>query len=223
MTGYKGYRGYVAVAVAALFAVVSPARAQETPATPGPMVVERIQDGWLFAPEMRAADLAVETGALAGGYIGRIFDDTLVVGGGAYVLANQDDDFSMWYAGPVIEWLVRTDRRIGFGMRGLVGGGSATLPLPLSDVLDPHILALNDRVTRNRRGVDLQLWDPTARVGVRDDFFIVEPQLNMLVNFTRGQRLVFGLGYRAVGAAPTLGDQLNGISGSVSYQIRAGK
>jgi hypothetical protein len=40
---------------------------------------------------------------------------------------------------------------------------------------------------------------------------------------TRGQRIVFGLGYRAVGSAPLLGDALNGISGSVAFQIGGGK
>ena len=35
----------------------------------------------------------------------------------------------------------------------------------------------------------------------------------------RATELVFGLGYRAVGNAPLLGDQLDGVSGSISYQI----
>jgi hypothetical protein len=44
-----------------------------------------------------------------------------------------------------------------------------------------------------------------------------------LLNLSRGQRIVFGLGYRAVGRAPLLDDALNGLSGSISYQIGGGK
>ena len=54
---------------------------------------------------------------------------------------------------------------------------------------------------------------------VDDNFFVAEPQVNMMWNISSGQRLVFGLGYRAVANAPLLGDQLNGVSGSVSFQI----
>ena len=60
---------------------------------------------------------------------------------------------------------------------------------------------------------------PNANIAVGDDFFITEPQANVMWNISPGQRLVFGLGYRAVANAPLLGDQLNGVSGSVAFQI----
>lgn len=46
-----------------------------------------------------------------------------------------------------------------------------------------------------------------------------KPQVNVMWNVSSGQRLVFGLGYRAVGNAPPLGDDLNGVSGSIAHQI----
>ena len=63
----------------------------------------------------------------------------------------------------------------------------------------------------------------SATIAVDDDFFVAEPQLNVMWNLTRGQRLVFGLGYRVTGSAPWLGDRLNGVSGSVAFQIGGGK
>jgi hypothetical protein len=39
------------------------------------------------------------------------------------------------------------------------------------------------------------------------------------VNLTRGQRIVFGVGYRATAGANFIDDQLNGLSGSISYQL----
>jgi hypothetical protein len=192
--------------------------AQPAPApSAGPLVVEKIQSGWLFSPDARVTDLDGETGALAGGYLGRITDRTWVIGAGGYFLTNRDDDFKLAYGGPVVELLIRADRRIGFGVRTLVGAGSATLPRLASDVVDPRRLQ-GTRPSRMPRS-GFQLTNPDATVAVRDAFFVAEPQLNVMWNLSPGQRLVFGLGYRAVGNAPWLGDQIDGLSGSVSFQL----
>lgn len=208
----------------ALTVLISSSAAAQEQATPAPstgkLVVERIQSGWLFSPEVRAADLNGKTGALAGGYIGHITDRQWVIGAGGYFLTNRDDHFKMAYGGPVFEWLIRSDRKIGFGVRTLVGAGAATLPFQLADLVDPRILQAASAITRNTRmdprNVSL-LRDIT--VGVDDDFFIAEPQVNMTLNLSQGQRLVFGLGYRAIGHARRLGDELSGASGAVSFQI----
>lgn len=214
------HRTLTAVCAAAwLLSIANSAGAQQPAPSPGPLVVEKIHNGWLFAPDVRATDLDSETGALAGGYIGRITDNAWVIGAGGYFLTNRDDDFKLAYGGPVVEWIVRAERRIGFGVRALVGAGSATLPVPVTELIDERILATPSRRSSSRRGGSLQIFDPATTVAVRDDFFVAEPQLNMMWNITRGQRLVFGLGYRAVGSASLLGDALDGVSGSVAYQI----
>ena len=110
-----------------LFAFAPTAGAQQPASSTNPMVVEQIQSGWLFSPDVRATDLGGETGALAGGYIGHITDRRWVFGAGGYFLTNRDDDFKMAYGGPVFEWLIRADRKIGFGVRTLAGAGTATL------------------------------------------------------------------------------------------------
>jgi hypothetical protein len=213
-----------AATMAATLSIAAAAAAQPAaPTLPQPLVVEKIHNGWLFAPDVRAADLDTNTGALAGGYIGRIHDNTWVFGGGAYVLANQDDDFSMWYVGPVVEWMTRADRRIGFGVRSLLGFGSATLPLPVDEVIDPRVLAASSHRSRSTRTSDLRTFPAGATIGVRDDFLLAEPQVNVLLNLSRGQRIVFGLGYRLTANAPWLGDALNGVSGSVAFQIGGGR
>jgi hypothetical protein len=177
----------------------------------GPLVVETIQNGWVFTPDVRATSLKGDTGALAGGYIGRMTDRAWVFGAGGYVLTNRSDNFNMWYGGPVVEYLFHADRAIGFGVRGLVGIGSATLPYSASQFVDPRRLA-------GRHGTRLSSIDPNATIGVHDDFFIAEPQANVMWNINAGQRLVFGAGYRQTANTP-LGADLNGFSGSVSFQI----
>jgi len=191
--------------------------AHAQPAQPAPLTVEQIQSGWLFAPDARATDLGGQTGALAGGYIGHMTDRRWVIGAGGYFLTNREDDFKLAYGGPVFEWLIRADRKIGFGVRTLVGAGSATLPLPIGAFINPRVFATNDR--RRDTRTNLGQYDPNSTIAVRDDFFVAEPQVNVLWNLSPGQRLVFGVGYRVVGNAPLLGDQLNGVSGSVSFQV----
>jgi hypothetical protein len=210
-------RRLLTIAAAVLLPSASPVLAQQADQQPqaGPLVIERIQNGWLFAPDMRAADLDGKTGALAGGYAGRLYDNTFVFGGGAYFLTNRDDDFKLAYGGPVVEWLARTNRRIGFGVRTLVGFGTATLPVPVADIVDERVLASASR----RHRVRFDLRDPTGTIAIDDGFFIAEPQANVHVNLTRGQRIVFGVGYRATAGANISDDQLNGLSGSISYQL----
>lgn len=210
-----------------LFGVAAAASAQPqtpTPALPAPpaLVVEEIQNGWLFSPDVRATDLNGKAGALAGGYIGRMTDRSFVVGAGGYVLTNREDDFKLWYGGPVLEWVVRADRKIGFGVRTLVGVGSGTLGRPLSDFVNTRAVPMpgsrdGRRGLNTRPGVRDVSTDQT--IAVQDDFFVAEPQVNMMWNLTAGRRLVFGVGYRAVGNAPYLGDDLRGFSGSVAFQI----
>lgn len=190
------------------------------PQAPAKLLVEKIENGWVITPDVRGADLDGRAATLAGGYAGRITDRTLVFGAGGYWLTNRDDDFKMAYGGAVVEWLARSDRKIGFGVRTLVGGGSATLPRTLGDIV---------RIDAGRRGRDDRLArfggrtvDAGARVAVRDDFFVVEPQVNVLWNLTQRHRISFGVGYRAIGAAALLGEQLRGVSGSVGLQVGGG-
>jgi len=108
------------VAIAALMA--SSARAQtQTPApaaapdptAPARLLVEKIENGWLVAPDVRGADFDGRAGTLAGGYVGRVTDRTFVFGAGGYWLTNREDDFKVAYGGAVVEWLARSDRKVG--------------------------------------------------------------------------------------------------------------
>lgn len=208
--------------IGAMVLGVSSASAQTAPVAPSAptkLLVEKIENGWLVAPDVRGADFDGRAGTLAGGYVGRITDRTFVFGAGGYWLTNRDDDFKVAYGGAVVDWLARSDRKIGFGVRALVGGGTATLPRTLGELV--NVPGGRDRTARTARFGGGRL-DPNARIAVRDDFLLIEPQVNLLWNLTRRHRVSFGVGYRAVGSAPLLGDQLRGLSGSVALQLGGG-
>ena len=65
----------------------------------GQLTIERVEHGFVFAPDARVTEVNGETAALVGGYAGWMTDRTWMVGAGGYWLANQDDDLKMAYGG----------------------------------------------------------------------------------------------------------------------------
>ena len=60
----------------------------QQPATQGPMVVERVHNGFAGAPDFKVTTLDRSTGRLVGGYGGWLIDNTLLIGAGGYWLTN---------------------------------------------------------------------------------------------------------------------------------------
>ena len=177
----------------------------------GPMTLERVHNGFAVAPDFRITKVDGSSARLAGAYGGWVFDNTLLVGGGGYWLTNRSRDFDMAYGGAVVQWLQRTGEWIGFGARGLVGAGEATLPGTVA-ILVPQGDRDGDRdghrTIANVRGLFR-----------RRDFFIAEPQADLLVRLTRHLRLEVGAGYRLIGGADGFADRLRGASGSIALQV----
>src|ERR1051326_1526010 len=129
-------RWIVAAALAAAMAPLN-AAAQQTEEegrvgqpmaqTRGPMIVERAHSGFLVAPDFKVTRVDHQTSEFAGAYAGWVADETLFIGGGAYVLTNRSRDREMAYGGFVAQWMGGRSRTIGYSVKGLVGGGGATL------------------------------------------------------------------------------------------------
>lgn len=200
------------------------------PAT-GQLTIERVEQGFVVAPDARVTEVDGRTAALAGGYVGWMTDRTWLVGAGGYWLANNDDDLQMAYGGLVAEWLARSDQRIGFGVRGLVGGGRATLGSTIGEyvgggdviglpVRAPRLIQAARLGHRGRGGWDGRM--PIAAdtpILVREYFFVVEPQASVVWHFARWARLDVGVGYRLTAGAGALDEDLRGASASVAVQF----
>lgn len=206
--GIIGHTGLACVAICAL-APVAAAQTAQPGAGQGPLVLERVESGFMIAPDVKATDIDGEFGALAGAYGGWVIEKTLLVGAGGYWLANGSDDLEMAYGGLVVEWLARTDRSIGFGARGLIGGGQATLS-------DTRTIAARFG-GRNGRNPASEARD--IRFRFEETFLVFEPQLNVLLNLTKHIRVNVGAGYRVTGYTRGAGDRLNGPSGSIAVQF----
>jgi hypothetical protein len=177
--------------------------------TQAPLVLERIHSPFVVAPDYKITDLDGNTGQLAGAYAGRLLDNALFIGGGAYWLVDGDHGEEMVYGGLILGWSMPAGSVIRFGARGLVGFGTATLGTGVE-----------------LRGGDPRLHDRTRQVpgqSVRflasDDFVVFEPQLNATVRVIPHVGVELGGGYRVSGATDALEDRLNGVTGSVAVQL----
>jgi hypothetical protein len=204
------------------------AAAQDTPRVTSPpasapatsqMTLEPMDNGWAIAPDARITEVDGRTSALVGGYAGWMTDRTLLVGAGGYWLADGANGAELAYGGLVVEWLARSDQRIGFGVRGLVGGGGATLKTTFRDFFgrDVDIARLPGRGHGFRDG---RVGNPDdLHILVREYFFVAEPTAQIVWHITRWMRVDLGAGYRLTSGAGPLDERLRGASGSLAIQF----
>jgi hypothetical protein len=176
----------------------------------GPMIVERVHNGFLVVPEFKFTEVDKRSAGLAGGYAGVVVDEHFFVGGGGYVLAAQRRGRDLAYGGLVLQWLGAGNDIFGFSAKTLLGGGS-TESSGIVQILD--------------RG---RLISQSFRA--RQSFLVAEPEVNLLIHFTDHLRLAVGGGYRFTGSNRygrdgSLGipdSRLSGAVGSIGLQIGGG-
>lgn len=214
-------------AAACLLVVLTPfgAAAQggappSTPPSRGPMTVERVRSGFLVAPDFKVTEFDHRLSELAGAYAGWLSDRTFFLGGGGYWLANRSRDREMAYGGLVVGWFAGADRRVGFGAKGLIGGGRATLVRSFGEIFDYDHRDVQ-RLEVIGPGTAL-LIPPHQNVRVRDDFLVAEPEATVIVGLSRHFRLTAGAGYRLIAGARGTRHRLEGATGSVALQIGGG-
>jgi hypothetical protein len=209
--------------------------AQNAPASAnGPLVLERIHDGWVLAPDFKVTNLDNRTGELAGAYGGRLIDGTIFIGGAGYWLANDARDFKLGYGGVIVGWQSPEFGRIRFGGRGLVGAGRATLGFDVTTLRGGADPAGN--LPAGRGDIRFGVGDPRAqlsaparapapvqtlraRVVGRDDFLVFEPQANVSARLTKTIGVSCGVGYRETAQADILRDRLDGPTANLAIQF----
>jgi hypothetical protein len=208
----------------------SPA-AQSKPASPGTLTVERVPSGWVISPDVTMTEFNNEFGTLIGAYGGWLSDRTWLLGMGGYWLANNTHNEGMAYGGMVVQVLAHSDQRIGFAVKGLVGGGDATVTARYSDVYgsqppypSPYVTFGHDNPGRpSHQPIPTPPpITPNTQLVFHEGFFIAEPQAQVMWNVSSNIRLTFGAGYRIIAGADPVNDRLRGPIGSVSVEFGGG-
>src|SRR2546430_1784725 len=103
------------------------ASAQQGTRSQGPMVVERVKSGFQVTPEVKITKFDSKTSEVVGADAGWLADKSFFIGGGGYWLANQNHDRRLAYGGLVLGLFTPVDAPFSFGVKALIGGGSATV------------------------------------------------------------------------------------------------
>ena len=210
---------HASLVMAAALACLTPAAAIAQ--TASPLRVEPVESGFVIAPDARFTTVNGEFATLAGVYGGWSTDRTLLIGAGGYWLANRHDDLEMQYGGGLVRWTIGGHRTLGVSAGALIGLGDATLAKTHGDLFGeiPSASFANRDRRFQLRGRGSAPITSTTPIRVNDDFFIAEPQVNALWTITRWMRLDAGVGYRLIGGADLLRDDLRGVNGSIALQL----
>jgi hypothetical protein len=204
---------------------------QSKPVSPGTLTVERVPSGWVISPDVTMTEFNKEFGTLIGAYGGWLSERTWLLGMGGYWLANNTHNQGMAYGGLVLQAVAHSDRRIGFAVKGLVGGGEAEVTASYRDVYGTQVPDASSDVVfghGNRPGrpshqppLPPQIT-PNTQLVFHEGFFIAEPQAQLMWNVSSNVRLTFGAGYRIIAGADPVNDRLRGPIGSVSVEFGGG-
>ena len=130
---------------------------------------------------------------------GWVFDETLFVGGGGYWMAQRrGSDHQLAYGGAVVQWFAHNGSTFGWSAKALLGGGRATLPETVTQIILPPLP--DPRAGRTTPPIP-QLPPRTVTITVRErqDFVVAEPEVNARVGLMKHVRVSFGAGYRFAG------------------------
>ena len=171
------------------------------------LTLEPVQEGFVIAPDVRFGRVNGRDAYFMGAYGGWMFDKSILVGGGGYWLTNRDHDYEMQYGGAVVEWLSHATQRIGFGTRALMVAApphSAAVRRGFrstaAEGVWPGEAASHGHGHVPRPTPDAPITSTTPVV-VWGDYFIFEPQANLLIAITPWLRVNAGVGYRAIAGA----------------------
>ena len=179
---------------------------------PGPGPIRQVSaapsgDGFVFAPDVKIAEMNHRTSGFVGFYGGRVFAGRVMIGGGAYFQVDDYPSEQMAYGGLVAEYRLVHNRPVGVTLHGLAGVGATSLPI------------------YGHRGGYNYGYAGSCGYGYYnayyfgcpyDGFFIGEPEVQVAARFGDGMRLVGGIGYRFTSADVY---KLNGVIGSISFQF----
>lgn len=178
--------------------------------------LERIQNGFVVAPDFKFSEMDGESANLLGGYAGWLTDRKLFLGGGAYWLTNGPAGSDLAYGGALVEWFAQRSDRFNLSFRGLVGLGTGSVAIDVDEFPEPGFPEHGGRGARGGRRFSHRF--PTS-VRVDEGFFVAEPQANASYTFTSWMRLGVGAGYRFIGAASGLESRFRGPTASISLQF----
>jgi hypothetical protein len=174
------------------------------------LIGTEITHGGFGAPVVKFTNIDGVFGVLVGGRGGWIINNTFVIGGGGYGLANPVDGKTLYkgeipylnfgYGGFELEYIINSDELLHFSAYSLIGGGGVSYRNKFD----------------SRDGWE---WDHMLNT-----FFVFEPALNAELNVARFMRMNVGLSYRFISGVRFENYKNSDLSGpSINLTFKFGK
>lgn len=161
--------------------------------------------GGYGATTIKLTQVNGQSATLFGGRGGYIYNKRFSIGGGGYVLLNNIDtsqgyttvpaNIEMVYGGLILEWIINSRKLFHFSLSSLFGGGVAA-----SENL---------------------FWDYLMKRDETENFFVIEPEINLMLNAARHIRIGISVSYRLITGVNcdwASSKDLSGFSGGLIFK-----
>jgi hypothetical protein len=169
--------------------------------------MQPFSSGFVFEPEVKFTTVNHAYGTLVGGHGGWLYDDSLLIGGAVYWLADGENGTDMSYGGVLVGWTVPRGEVVRVGGRGLIGFGSGDVPYQ-------YTYQNYGWGHHPGSGVPTTQWGWAAT-----GFFVFEPQGTATFRVTKTISFDVAGGYRVIADAGGLDRELRGGFGSVGIRF----
>jgi hypothetical protein len=195
----------------------APPQASAQPASPGPLLLEPVRDRFVLGPEAKVAEIDGATTALVGGYGGLLFQGSTLLAGAIYALPSGPNGAELTYGGLLAGVVFGDQRRLTYGVRGLVGLGKAELTSSIRFGVPSRP---TPRESSGYRGTDATV---VREVRFEETFMVLEPQADVILRLSEHWRMAFGVGYLLTNASDYFNDRIDGVTGSVAIVFGGSK
>ncbi len=189
-------RKLITVSIISIFCVVAiSAMAQEQTLISG-----KIESGGFGGPVLKVTEFRDQVGLMVGGRGGWIINHVLAIGGGGYGLTTNIDApvsglyMDVDYGGGILEYIVLSDKAIHASVSALIGAGT----------------------------VDYREQSGPVHPYSDDEFFVVEPCVELMLNVATFFRIGAGVSYRYVNGIDWEGlsdSDISGLSATVTFKF----
>jgi hypothetical protein len=180
----------------------------------------KVDHGGFGGPDWKMTKIYGDMGLMAGGKGAWIIDHKVFIGGGGYGLVNDisapvaDRFLNLGYGGVVVGGIIGSDKVVHLCISALIGGGGVNYRKHWEDMNGRCDYDDDDDIFCND--------DSKPDFISNDNFFVIEPGVDLELNVAKFMRITFGVSYRIVNGLQgkdLKNSDLSGVSANVMLKF----
>ena len=182
------------------------------------LLTGEVTHGGFGGPDWKMTKIYGDMGLMVGGKGGWIIDHKMFIGGGGYGLVNEipapvaDRYLNFGYGGVVVGGIIGSDKVVHACVSALIGGGGVNYRKHWEDM-------------NGHWDDDIYYYDDSDPDFIsNDNFFVIEPGVDLELNVAKFMRITFGVSYRIVNGLEGKDLENSDLSGvSANIMLKFGK